>query len=261
MLPKDGPSIMNKEMNHDIHVASFRNGDHICFFYQDATEQIATAGPFVKLGLQRGERCLCVLPKDRTDSLFSWLDAHAIDADTETARGALMLATPEESYLQGGTFDRSQMVGLLDSAMRQSLRLGFTGFRGTGDLSWAVTDSNTCGQLAEYEKMLDRYYPGTSSLGICMYDANLFDDSRLNQLMESHRLALVAPGPTKRAIRIRNGQVFGDVIFDRESSGLFHYTVQRSDVNELITLGQESSLTAAMDAVESHLRALNVARA
>jgi hypothetical protein len=248
-------------MNHDIHVASFRNGDHICFFYQDAAEQISTAGPFVQVGLQRGERCMCVLPKSRIDDLFSWLDAHGINADAETARGALLIATPQESYLQGGHFDRSQMVRLLDDAMRESLQLGFTGFRGTGDLSWAVTDSNACSQLAEYEKMLDRYYPGTTSLGICMYDAKLFDDSRLNQLMESHRLALIAPSPAKRAIRIRNGRAFGDVIFDRESTRLFHYTVQRSDGNELLTMGQESSLTAAMDAVESHLRTLKIARA
>jgi hypothetical protein len=248
-------------MTPDIHVASFRNGDHICFFYRNAEEQILTAAPFVQVGLLRGERCLCVLPKSRIDGLFSWLDAHGIDATAEVQRGSLVLATPEETYLQGGNLNRSQMVKLLDDAMREALKLGFTGFRGTGDLSWSISDTNVCGQMPEYEAMLDRCYPGTSSLGICMYDANLCDEAHLNQLMEAHRLALIVPGPGKREIRIRSGKAFGDVIFDRESTQLFHYTIQRSDRKELLGVGQESSLTAAMDAVESSLRTLNRASA
>jgi len=246
-------------MTADIHVASFRNGDHICFFYRDAAEQISTAAPFVQVGLLRGERCLCVLPQSKWDGLFSWLEDHGMNVQSEIARGALVPRTPEDTYLNGGQFNRTQMVKLLDDAMRESLKLGFSGFRGTGDLTWAITDANACGQIGEYEAMLDRYYPGTSSLGICMYDANMFDEAKLNQLMDAHRLALIAPSPGKRAIRIRNGKAFGDVIFDRESTQLFHYTVQKSGLNELLTMGQESSLTAAMDAVESSLRILREA--
>lgn len=245
----------------DIHVASFRNGDHICLFYRSAEEQLATAAPFVQVGLLRGERCLCVLPPERMDGLFSRLDAGGIDVRKEVSRGALLTATPEESYLKGGSFDRQQMVNFLDDGMREALKLGFNGCRGTGDLSWCVADSNTCGQMPEYEAMLDRYYPGKAALGICMYDANCFDNEQLDRLMEAHRLALTTIGHGKRAIRIRNGGAFGDVIFDYQSPRLFHYTVQKNGAKELLNMGQELTLTAAMDAVESALRALKRASA
>ena len=248
-------------MTPNIHVASFRNGDHICLFYRDAEEQLATAVPFVQVGLMRGERCLCVLPKERMDALFSGLDASGIDARKEMVRGALITATPEESYLKGGAFDRHQMVSFLDQGMREALNLGFTGYRGTGDLSWCVSDSTACGKMPEYEAMLDRYYPGNSALGICMYDANLFDAVQLDALMNAHRLALISKAHGKRAIRIRNGNAFGDVIFDYESPCLFHYTIQKNDGKELLNMGQESTLTAAMDAVESELRGLQRAEA
>lgn len=241
-------------MTPDIDVASFRNGDHICFFYRSVEEQFATAVPFVKAGLLRGERCLCVLPPKKLELLRSRLEAAGIDARHEVESGALLLRTPEQAYLQGGSFNREQMVKLLDDAMRESLRMGFTGFRGTGDLSWAVTDSNACGQLPEYEAMLDYYYPGNPALGICMYDASLFTEDQLTRIMDCHRLALTNPSQSKRAIRIRQGESFGDVIFDRVSKGLFHYTVQRKGSSELVTVGQESSLTAAIDAVESTLK-------
>lgn len=248
-------------MTPDIHVASFRNGDHICFFYRDAEEELATAAPFVRVGLLRGERCLCVLPAPRIDSLFAWLDSRGLDARKEVSRGALIAVTPEESYLKAGRFDRDQMIGFLDDGMREALKLGFSGFRGTGDLSWAVSSANMCGHVIEYEHLLDKYYPGKPTLGICMYDANLFQEEQLQRLIEAHRLALTAPSENRRAIRIRNGKAFGDVIFDRMSARLFHYTVQETDKNELLNVGQESSLTAAIDAVEAALRSLKRASA
>lgn len=214
-------------MTPDTTISSFRNGDHICLFYKNLEEQFATAVPFVKVGLLRGERCLCVLPRKKTELLLSYLTAAGADPRKELECGALLMLTPEEAYLKGGSFNREQMVKMLDDGMRESLKVGFTGFRGCGDLTWAVTDSNACGQLVDYEAMLDRYYPGKPSLGICMYDATAFAKEHLEQLMESHRLALTNPSRTKRSIRIRNGQAFGDVVFDRASASLFHYTVQK----------------------------------
>jgi hypothetical protein len=246
----------NTQMKPDIHVAAFRNGDHICLFYRDVEEQLSTAVPFVQLGLLRGECCLCVLPDDRMGSFMSYLRGAGVDTEKEIARGALLTAKPEDSYLSGGSFDRGQMVSFLDSHMHEALRAGFTGFRGTGDLSWAVKDTNTCGHVSEYEAMLDSYYPGKPALGICMYDANLLDEAQLNRIIAAHRLALTVPSTNKRAIRIRNGVTFGDVIFDRASAHLFHYTVQKTGRNELFSVGQEETLTAAMDAVEAALLSL-----
>ena len=249
-------------MTPEIHVSAFRNGDHICFFYKDLEEQLATAAPFVMLGLLRGERCLCVLPANKMQPLFQALESLRVDVDKEVQRGALLIRSPEETYLKGGMFNREQMVKLLDEAMHESLKMGFAGFRGTGDLSWSISDTNTCGQMPGYEHMLNKYYPGKKSLGICMYDASLFDQDNLNRIMESHRLALIHPAPVEaRAIRVRNAQGFGDVIFDRTSPRLFHYTVQQTGSNEFVHLGQESSLTAALAAVETTLQTLGPAAA
>jgi hypothetical protein len=198
-----------------------------------------------------------VLPKEKIPMLLSHLDDGAVDVQKAIQRGALILCTPEEAYLKGGAFDRRQMAQLLDDMMRESLKLGFTGFRGTGDLTWAVNDSNHCGQLVQYEQALDKYYPGKAAVGICMYDASQFDQSQLNQVMEAHRLSLSASSAGKRKIRIRNGKAFGDVIFDRVSPKLFHYRIQKTGSNELLNLGQEASLVAAMDSVESILSSMN----
>jgi hypothetical protein len=239
-------------MSNGMDVISFRHGDHICLFYSDIVEQMSIAAPFVKVGLLRCERCLCVLTEAQNDQLCASLRASGINPEAEIARGAMVLATPEDAYLSGGKFDRKAMVKLLDDSMQEAARMGFAGFRGTGDLSWAAQVTGMCGQLTEYEAMLDNYFPGKQSLGICMYDMRLFSPRDVNSLMKAHRLAILHPEPTKRAIRIRRKGMFGDVIFDRaHPSSVFHFVVQKDNSKEVLMSGQEGSLGGAMNAVEA----------
>lgn len=244
-------------MSDGMHAISFRHGDHICLFYNDIQEQLAVAVPFVKDGLQRGERCLCVLAATKTERFRSALKASGIDPEKEIVRGALVLATPEQAYLIGGKFKREAMVKLLDDAMKAALALGFTGFRGTGDLSWAARNTALCGQLPEYEATLQKYYPGTRSLGICMYDTRLFSAAQIERLMKAHRLAILHPEDARRRIRIRRDGIFGDVIFDRaQPSSVFHYVIQKDESEEVLMSGQDDSLMGAMNAVEAAIAAL-----
>jgi hypothetical protein len=166
----------------------------------------------------------------------------------------LVLKTPQEAYLASGKFHRDAMLKLLDDAMHAALSQGFTGFRGTGDLSWAARDTDVCGQLPEYEAMLDRYYPGTRSLGICMYDRGVFSAKQAEALLHQHRLAILQHSEGKRAIRIRKGHVFGDVLFDPIlPSSIFHFVVQEDGSSKVWLSGQDFSLAGAIAAVESAL--------
>lgn len=85
---------------------------------------MGVAAPFVQIGLLKG------------DSLRSI----GMNPEREVSRGALLVATPEQAYLRGGRFHREEMISFLDQAMKEAVSMGFTGFRGTGDLSWCAND-------------------------------------------------------------------------------------------------------------------------
>jgi hypothetical protein len=87
-----------------------------------------------------------------------------------------------------------------------------------------------------------------------MYDVRLFEHDRLQQLVRSHHFSLAAASESTRSIRMRDGNAFGDVIFDRYRPSLFHYKVQTDNSPQLITVGQELTLDGALDAVKSSLR-------
>lgn len=102
--------------------------------------------------------------------------------------------------------------------------------------------------------MLDKYYPGKRSLGICMYDMRLLSPQQIESLMKAHRLSILHPSEDQRAIRIRKGNIFGDVLFDRaRPASLFHFIIQTDDSVHVLMSGQDSSLTGAMKAVENVL--------
>lgn len=242
----------NPPMAIEIPVISFRHGDHICLFYRDQQEQMGVAAPFVQIGLLKGERCLCVLTVRETEILFASLRAVGMNPDREVSSGALLVATPEQAYLRGGRFHREEMIHFLDQAMKEAVSLGFSGFRGTGDLSWCAADMDSCSQMPEYEAALDRYFPGKPALGICMYDLRLFRVAQVNTIMKAHRLAILKHGDNNRAVRIRKSGFFGDVIFDAiDRSTLFHYVVQKDDSSAVLMSGQNSTLSGAMRAVET----------
>jgi hypothetical protein len=241
-------------MSSAVHIASFQKGDHICVFYSDADEQMSTLVPFVQLGLGRNERCFCVLPQDGAQKLLVLLQSAGIDTAWEIERGALLLMSPEQTYLRGGGFDRARMLALIESALAEALAAGFTAFRIAGDLGWAALEAGCCAELPEYESMVEQFFPGKPAVGLCMYDTRLFSDDELRRLMRTHRLALTMPNDLTRVIRVRMGDVFGDITFAREGATVFHYQVQRGDSAEPVAFGQETSLGAALIVVESSLR-------
>jgi hypothetical protein len=235
------------------HVAFFRKGDHICLFYRSAEEQLAELLPFVEAGLSRNERCFCAVSSSVAQRLSASLQRASIKPEAAQKEGALVLATPEESYLCNGSFNPENMIRLLENFVRDSLAMGFDGFRAAGDLGWAAGDSGLCARLREYESIMARFYPNRAALGLCMYDVRLFTSEELSELMRIHRFSLTTPTDIKRAVRLRRGNAFGDIIFDRDNPALFHYTVQKDHSREVYAAGQESSLQAAWAAVESSL--------
>src|SRR5579884_2281830 len=157
-----------------VHVSAFQKGDHICLFYRDIDEQMSTLAPFVRVGLERNERCFLVLPADQADHLISDLHALGIDTAGERERGALILLQPEEIYTCDGGFDRARMIGALHEAVAEALQMGFSGFRAAGDMGWAAEQIGGCVELPEYEATMEKFYPQQPALGLCMYDTRRF---------------------------------------------------------------------------------------
>src|SRR4051812_47152915 len=111
-------------------------GDHAALFYSSAEEQLAAVVPYIQIGLWRNERCLYVTGESTVTIILERLNEAGIDVERELARGALMVETGRNAFLNDGAFDPRHIVQSLEAAIGQAKEEGFSGLRGTGEMTW-----------------------------------------------------------------------------------------------------------------------------
>ncbi len=76
---------------------------HLCSIYETPEEHFAVAVPFIKIGLDRGEKCIYIAD-DGTEARVA-LDGAGVDVERAIATGQLTLEKKESAYLKHGSFD------------------------------------------------------------------------------------------------------------------------------------------------------------
>lgn len=228
----------------------FRHGDHTCVFYrtEDALREILT--PFVADGLRRGERCFCAQKSHIARRLVFDLRFLGIDTDEALRRGALEIHTEDDVYLPNNKFEPQLMMNMLLRSMDDALHNGFTAFRTAGELSWAVRGIDRCDQLIDYEKIVDRCFPGKPAIGLCQYDINAFAPEVLESAIQAHRIRLadVSHNTTHSGMAIREGEYWSEIVANkRVQKPSYYYVVERHGLPEIVGWGIANSFDSATE--------------
>src|ERR1700744_4754177 len=86
---------------------------HVCAFFHSKEEQYRVLMPFIKEGIERGDRAFHLVdPKHRHEHLRR-LEQEGIDVADAEAKGQLEVARWHETYLQDGQFDQHRMLASL----------------------------------------------------------------------------------------------------------------------------------------------------
>jgi hypothetical protein len=165
-------------------------GDHLCLFYDGLEQQIAIAIDYLARGLFRGERCLYVADEHTLDAMRQGLLAAKIDVDIETERGALVLMSKDQAYLDGGRFDVDRMIAMLKTAVERTLHAGFKGLRAAGDMTWVLDNAPGSDKAIVYEAMMTQFFSGAPALGLCLYSRGQLDPLTLEGALRTHPVAL-----------------------------------------------------------------------
>lgn len=166
---------------------SYHEGDHVCTLFLSPEEQLVAAAEYIREGLARGERCLYVCCDRTPDEFRAALRQAQIAVDAEEARGALVLLTKHQGHLHGGTFDPDRMIDMLQKALKDTLKAGFTGLRAAGDMSWLLDEAPGSEKLAEYEARLNHFYESNHALGLCMYNVQKMPPAILDHCLATHK--------------------------------------------------------------------------
>lgn len=172
-------------------LACIDHGKHVCMVYDDADEQLAVAVPYMADGLRNGDCCAYIADDLTVDQVKAALEGGGVDVRREIDRGALMLLTKREAYLRNNAFDPAEMIDFLGRAVDDAVARGFAGFRVTGEMTWALGGEVGCDRLAEYEALLNRFFPGSRASAICQYNRRRFSPEIVRDVLRTHPIAIL----------------------------------------------------------------------
>lgn len=170
------------------------HGDHLCLAFTDDAEQRRVVTTYLASGLHRGERVMHFADQLAPQAVLDWLTASGTDPRPALEKGQLVVTTADDSYLATGSFDADGMVATLRQEVRESLTAGYTGFRVSGEMGWALRQVPGADRLADYETKVNQVFAGQRASAVCQYDARRFTPDQLGHLHGCHPGA-VEPEP------------------------------------------------------------------
>jgi len=169
-------------------------GHHLCCLYETEEEHRALLTPYLRLGLERGEKVVYVADTHTPEDLLRYLADDGFDPKPFLNRGQLVFATPEETYLREVRFNPDRMIAFLRETAEQAAAEGYSALRVTGEMTWALRGAPGSERLIEYESKLNDFFPGSKCLAICPYDRRRFGPAMLLDVISTHPAIVVGTG-------------------------------------------------------------------
>jgi PAS domain S-box-containing protein len=160
--------------------------DHLCSIYESVEEHFAVAVPFIRIGLDRGEKCIYIAD-DGTDAVVrDAMYAGGIDVERAIATGRLVLEKKEATYLKHGCFDPEWMSTFWADATADAMRQGFSALRVTGETEWVLRGAPGLERWMEYESRMTQSLARHNCFALCQYNRQLFPPELILDVIRTH---------------------------------------------------------------------------
>jgi len=172
-------------------IASLKLHDHVCMIYESPKEQFGVIAPFIRIGLERNEKCIYIADDRTVDEVKSALKGERIDVEGAIERGAFAIVSKGEPCLQEEDLDPDRMIELAGREVEGAKREGYTGLRIAGEMTWALGGNPGPERLLEYESKLNLFLPEADCIAICQYNAKRFPAGTLLDMLRVHPIVIV----------------------------------------------------------------------
>jgi hypothetical protein len=159
-IPSQGVA-MQSSVEAPIHFANATLGKerHICAFFNSLDEEYRVLLPFIREGIERGEKGFHIVDPTLQDDHFRRLEDGGIDARAAAQRGQLVVRRWQDAYLRDGHFDQDRMLALIQEVLDAGPAEGFLLTRLVAHMEWALEDFPGVNDLVEYETRLNFILP------------------------------------------------------------------------------------------------------
>ncbi|HET7785276.1 MAG TPA: MEDS domain-containing protein [Myxococcales bacterium] len=218
--------------------------DHLSLVYESTDEHYGVAIPFIRIGLDHGEKCVYIADAGTEAAVRDAMQARNIDVERATATGQLVLETMEDAFLHRGRFDADWMPTFWKEATALALQEGFSALRATGETEWVLCGAPGLERWMEYESRLTPVLEGLNCFALCQYDRQRLAPEFVLDVIRTHPTVIYRGVVCRNMYHVPPDEFFGNDKTAREAERMLTTLRERAEIeytlrqqrNELRTL-------------------------
>lgn len=161
-------------------------GEHGCGLYGSEEERRAQVGPYLREGLESGEKVVYFLKMPTPEKILGDFREVGLQPHPYLQSGQLEVIQAAKMLGKSGKFVPTEMAARLLQAADRAVREGFGRLRFTGDMTWALSSLIDTEQLIEFERELSSLAVRGKCTALCQYNVYRFEASSLHKIQTSH---------------------------------------------------------------------------
>jgi hypothetical protein len=159
---------------------------HLCLIYDSEQQRRKSVSEFLAAGLRQGELVRYFADTTPPEEIRAWLLETGVELPKAEKDGAFGITKAESAYCPGGRFVPLEVIENMVSRYAMAKKAGYRGSRACGEMSWALRDIPGADRFLEYEVRINTITETFPYIGMCQYDARLFDGAILFKVLQVH---------------------------------------------------------------------------
>jgi hypothetical protein len=165
---------------------------HVCAFFHSQREEYGVLLPFIKEGLESGEKAFHIVDPTLQQEHRQYLETVGLDTEELERRKQLEIRVWEQAYLRSnGGFELGDMLSLIQEVLRDGQTDGFPRTRLVAHMEWSTEDRPGVKDLIEYEARLNYVLPQYKDPVICVYDLAKFSAGIVIDILRTHPMVII----------------------------------------------------------------------
>jgi MEDS: MEthanogen/methylotroph, DcmR Sensory domain len=170
---------------------SLGDNRHVCAFFNGMDEHYSVLQPFIKEGIDHGDRAFHLVDPERREDHLRRLAHAGIDVEDATASGQLEVHPWEDGPLHGERFDQDTWLAGFEEVLRSGRTSGYAKTRFLAQMEWALVDLPGIDDMIEFETRVNYVVPKYDDTVICAYDLSRFGAGTVMYALRTHPLVII----------------------------------------------------------------------
>ena len=172
----------------------FPDCHHLCLIYDSEEQRRKIVSEYLAAGLKHGEIVRYFADTTAPDEIRGWLSEMGMELKEDDS---FQIVKAESAYCPSGSLVPQQVLDNAVVRYAMAKEAGYSGSRACGEMTWVLRGIPGSDRLLEYEVGLNMIEDDFPRIGMCQYDARLFDGAMLFKVLQVHPY-MVAQGQVVR---------------------------------------------------------------